>query len=136
MRRIVCVLVVCALSVWVAGTAAAAGGSGPVRRATAASRMSDPAIPSLTCSTPLKLHNGPNQTGTLATVSARGIWINLSSISFDNMTSSFTVGACSVSLASATNGGGALYTRCLSAGCVENTMDLGWDNVISSVYLH
>jgi hypothetical protein len=39
-------------------------------------------------------------------------------------------------LASSTNGNGARYTRCLSAGCVENTMDLGWDNVISSVYLH
>ena len=136
MRRIVCVLMACALTVWMAGTAAAAGGSGPAESATAASRMSDPARPSLNCSSPLTLRNGPNQTGSSATISARGVWINLGSVSFDNMTSSFTVGACSVMMASAANGGGARYPRCLSPGCVENTMDLGWDNVITSVYLH
>lgn len=124
MRRVISVITTCAvMSIVLVGGA-------PVSRAAGGH------APLLTCSTPLTLRNGANQTGTSATVSTRGVWINLSTVSFNNMTSSFTVGACSVSLASATNGGGAHYTRCLSAGCVENTMDLGWDNVISSVYLH
>jgi hypothetical protein len=92
--------------------------------------------PNINCSTPLKLRDGPNQTGTTVSVSARGLWVNLSTVGFDNRTSSFTVGACAVELAPQANGGGNHYTRCLSPGCVENTMLPGWDNVVSSVYLH
>jgi hypothetical protein len=92
--------------------------------------------PTVNCATPLKLHDGTHQSGATAQVSVRGVWVNLSSLGFDNRTSSFTVGSCAVELASAANGGGAWYLRCLSPGCVENTMDLGWNNVISSVYLH
>ncbi len=95
-----------------------------------------PRAPEVSCSTPLVLHDGANQTGASVSVYTRSIWINLSTVSFDNMTSSYTVGACSVDLASGTGGGGSHYTRCLSAGCVENTMDLGWNNTISSVLLH
>src|SRR5262249_41478099 len=50
--------------------------------------------PLATCSTPLKLHDGTNQGGALASVNTRGAWVNLSSLSFDNKTSSYTVGAC------------------------------------------
>ncbi len=90
----------------------------------------------VTCSTPLKLHDGTFQTGATVSVYSRGLWIDLSTVGFDNRTSSYTVGACAVELASAAGGGGAHYTRCLAPGCVENTMDLGWNNVVSSVYLH
>jgi hypothetical protein len=90
----------------------------------------------LSCSTPLRLHDGTYQTGTTVSIYSRGLWINLSTLSFDNMTSSYTVGACAVELAAGSSGGGSHYTRCLSAGCVENVMAAGWDNVISSVYLH
>jgi hypothetical protein len=92
--------------------------------------------PNANCSTPLKLRDGAGQTGTTVSVSVRGLWVNLSSVLFDNRTSSYTVGACSVELAAQANGSGNHYPRCLSAGCVENTMLAGWDNVISSVYLH
>jgi hypothetical protein len=93
-------------------------------------------VPTLNCSTPLKLHAGTSQGGTLVSVYARGLWVNLSTFGFDNMTSSYTVGACAVELAAGAGGGGNHYTRCLSPGCVENSMLPGWDNVISSVFLH
>jgi hypothetical protein len=92
--------------------------------------------PEVACSTPLRLYDGTSLTGTFVSISSRGLWINLSSVSFDNRTSSFKVGACSVDLASANGGGGALYEHCLTPGCEEDTMDPGWNNVISSVFLH
>jgi hypothetical protein len=92
--------------------------------------------PAISCSSPLVLHNGTYQTGTSVAVYARGLWVNLSTVGFDNKTSSYRVGACAVELASGSGGGGVHYTHCLSAGCAEDVMDPGWDNVISSVYLH
>jgi hypothetical protein len=92
--------------------------------------------PVVSCSTPLKLYDGTSLTGGLATVYSRGLWINLSSLSFDNRTSSYKVGACPVELAAGTHGGGSRYPACLFAGCVENIMLPGWNNTISSVYLY
>jgi hypothetical protein len=92
--------------------------------------------PGVSCSSPLVLHDGTYQTGTSVSVYARGLWIDLSTVGFNNKTSSYKVGACAVELASGSGGGGVHYTRCLSAGCVENVMDVGWNNVVSSVYLH
>ena len=129
MRRIGCLFLVSAATVvWLVGPALANAGSG--------AGPGNVGSPALTCSTALKLHDGASQSGATASVSSRGIWINLSSIGFDNRTSSFTVGACAIEMASADNGGGALYETCLTPFCVENTMDPGWNNVISSVYLH
>jgi hypothetical protein len=90
----------------------------------------------LNCGSSLDLYGQPWMAGSEVSIYARGVWINLSSFGFDNATSSYVVGACSVSLASGANGGGSLYPRCLSPGCAEFTMLSGWDNVISSVYLH
>jgi hypothetical protein len=92
--------------------------------------------PSLACSSALQLFDGTNLGGAKVLIYTRGLWIDLSTVSFDNRTSSYKVGACAIELASGPGGGGAHYTRCLSAGCVENVMDLGWNNVVSSVYLH
>jgi hypothetical protein len=94
------------------------------------------ASPDLSCSTPLTLHAGTYQGGATLLVYVRGLWVNLSTYSFDNRTSSFTVGACAVELAAQSGGSGNHYPRCLYAGCVEDVMAAGWDNVISSVYLH
>jgi hypothetical protein len=129
MRRIGCLfLVSAAMVVWLAGPALARAASEVGSRSVGS--------PALTCSTSLKLHDGASQSGALATVSERGIWINLSSLGFDNRTSSFTVGACAIDMAAGVNGGIAHYESCLTPFCVENTMDPGWNNVISSVYLH
>jgi hypothetical protein len=112
--------------------------SSHVAYASVASRHGDVRVdvPNANCSTPLKLRDGPSQSGGMVSVSVRGVWGNLSTVAFDNKTSSYTVGACAVELAALANGGGNHYTRCLNPGCVENTMLPGWDNVISSVYLH
>ena len=92
--------------------------------------------PALACSSPLILYDYTYLGGASFSVYTRGLWINLSGTGFDNRTSSYRVGACAIDLASASNGGGSRYTRCLYAGCVENTMLSGWNNVVSSVYLH
>jgi hypothetical protein len=92
--------------------------------------------PDISCSAPLDLHNWSGQTGTLVSIYSRGLWINLSDLSFNNMTSSYTVGACAIELAANSGGGGSHYARCLYAWCVENVMATGWNNAVSSVYLH
>jgi hypothetical protein len=92
--------------------------------------------PVLTCSTPLTLYDGANRSGANVHIYTRGVWINLSTVSFDNKTSSFKVGACAVELAAQSNGSGNYYPECLYPGCIENTMLSGWNNVISSVYLY
>jgi hypothetical protein len=125
MRRTVCLFtLLVSWSVVVPGIAQASQGSNPK------------GSPTISCSTPLRLHDGTNQTGTTVSIFVRGLWVNLSTVSFDNKTSSYTVGACSVELASGSGGTGSFYTHCLAPGCVENVMDSGWNNVISSVYLH
>ena len=115
--------------------AASAAGNAPAARA-GGSPAGGSARPAATCSTGLTLYNGTNLTGSNVTISTRGAWVNLSSVGFDNKTSSYLVGACAVELASGTGGGGALYTRCLSAWCEEDTLLAGWDNTFSSVYLY
>lgn len=102
----------------------------------ASARVGGKMAPALTCSTPLTLYDLANRSGSSVQVFTRGLWINLSTVSFDNKTSSFKVGACAVDLAPQTNGSGNHYPECLYAGCIENTMLPGWDNTISSVYLH
>jgi len=92
--------------------------------------------PNINCSTPLRLHDGTYQTGTTVSIYVRGLWVDLSTFGFDNRTSSYTVGACAIELASGSGGSGSHYSRCLYAGCVENVMATGWNNVVSSVYLH
>jgi hypothetical protein len=105
-------------------------------RAAALAQEQKTRLPGVSCSTPLKLHDGTNQTGSTVSISVRGIWINLADLGFDNMTSSYTVGACAIDLASLADGGGFRYPRCLSADCVENVMANGWNNVVSSAYVH
>lgn len=92
--------------------------------------------PAVSCSTPIRLYDGTSFTGASVSISQRGTWINLGPLNFDNRTSSFRVGACSVDMASAADGGGALYPTCHNPGCEESSMQPGWNNVISSVFLH
>ena len=129
MRRRSCCVVVCTTMLLVGGGSAVVAAAQPTESV-------HRAAPTATCSTPLKLHDGTNQSGASVSISQRSIWIDLSGLGFDNRTSSFTVGACQVDMSSAAGGRGALYATCLNPGCAENTMDPGWDNVISSVLLH
>jgi hypothetical protein len=92
--------------------------------------------PEVSCSSPLKLYNYTNQGGSSAWIYTRGLWINLSTYSFDNKTSSYRVGACAAELAALSDGDGAHYSGCLDAWCEEDSMSFGWNNITSSVYLH
>jgi hypothetical protein len=123
------------VTVWLTAAAGIADATGPAG-STGSANAREGAAPQLSCSVPLKLYDGTNLTGANVSISERGTWINLGPLGFDNRTSSFKVGACTVDLASLSNGGGALYDTCHNPGCVENTMDPGWNNVISSVYIH
>lgn len=93
-------------------------------------------VPSLNCSSPLRLYDGLNRTGATVSIYTRGLWTNLSGLGFDNRTSSYSVGACAVELASGSGGGGSHYPGCVAAWCVVNSMASGWNNVVSSVYLY
>ena len=89
------------------------------------------------CSTPLRLYDNTFISGDTVSISTRQTWVNLSGgLAFDNRTSSYRVGSCSVVLAAGANGSGSHYPRCLFAGCEEDVMATGWNNVISSVYLN
>jgi hypothetical protein len=96
------------------------------------------ALPTLgvACASPLKLYNYTNQGGSSVWIYTRAVWINLSTYSFDNKTSSYTVGACAAELAALPDGEGARYSGCLEAWCVEDSMSFGWNNITSSVLLH
>jgi hypothetical protein len=92
--------------------------------------------PEVNCSYPLRLYDGLNQKGAWVSVYARGVWVNLSTLGFDNRTTSYIVGACSAEMASGANGGGSHYPGCLSPWCEADSMASGWNNVVSSVYLY
>lgn len=91
--------------------------------------------PLIDCSSPLKLFENTSYGGRELDLYARAVWTNLSDWSFDNQTSSYKVGACSVDLAENANGGGSLYPGTTSAGHNEASMQSGWDNRVSSVWI-
>jgi hypothetical protein len=133
MRKVCCLFAMCMmLSVLLVSEAGAA----PADALSSSDPGASLAGPAVSCSTPLKLYNGTSLAGTSVLIYTRGLWIDLSTVSFDNQTSSFKVGACSIELAAGAGGTGAHYTRCLSAGCTENSMLSGWNNTVSSAYLH
>ena len=93
------------------------------------------ANPDISCSSPLKLFADTSYGGRELDFYDRGFWQNLSDWSFDDQTSSYKVGACSVDLADGANGGSPFYPGDTSAGHNEPSMSSGWDNRISSIYI-
>lgn len=87
------------------------------------------------CSSSLRLYSSTGFGGSVLNLTARGSWLNLSSYGFDNLTSSFIVGACDSFLASGAGGGGSWYPGSTTAGSSAGTMLAGWDNVLSSVLI-
>jgi hypothetical protein len=134
MRRVFCLFAV--TGIVVTGLLVSDAGAAPVDARSFSSQEATLAAPAVACSTPLKLYNGTSLTGTSVSIYTRGLWIDLSTVAFDNQTSSFKVGACAIELAAGAGGTGSHYTRCLSAGCTENSMLSGWNNTVSSAYLH
>lgn len=87
------------------------------------------------CSSPLRLYADGGYGGRELSFYDRGYWQNLGTWSFDNQLSSYKVGACGVFLAENANGGGSWYPGSTGAGHWEPSMQSGWDNRISSIYV-
>ena len=87
------------------------------------------------CSTSLRLYDGTTYTGTVLNLSTRTTVLNLSVYGFDNLTSSYKVGACDSDFYSAASLGGSLYSGNTSAGSQAASMLSGWNNAVSSVFI-
>ncbi len=86
------------------------------------------------CSTGLKLYSAINYGGSELVLYVQASWINLSTYSFSDVTSSYHVGACAVGMAAGTNGSGAAYPGATSAGSSSTNMG-AWNDRVQSVYI-
>ena len=104
--------------------------------ATAASVTAAPATAGV-CSTSMRLYDGASYTGNLLYLSSQGTFLNLANYGFDNITTSYKIGACSSYFYSGASGGGSLYPiQNTEAFDQYPTMLSGWNNALSSVYMN
>lgn len=96
----------------------------------------EPIQPFSVCSTSLRLYDGISYTGTVVNFSTRVTFINLSGYGFDNLTSSYKVGGCSVNMYSKASGGGSSYPGNTAANAQSASMSTGWNNLVSSVFIN
>ncbi len=94
------------------------------------------ALSSVICSSSLRMYDGNTYGGGILYLNTRGVTHNLSSFGFDNVTSSYKVGACSASFFSSPDLGGSVYPGSTAAFAQSPTMAAGWNNVVSSVYIY
>ena len=87
------------------------------------------------CSTALKLYADASFGGLVLSLSTRGTVQNLSTFSFDNVTSSYKVGACNSTFYDGPNAGSPTYPGATTAGASATSMSTGWDNRVSSVLI-
>lgn len=87
------------------------------------------------CSTSVRLYSASSYGGSVLQLYNRGVWHNLSTCGFDNITSSYRIGACSATFADGASGSGSYYPGSTSAGAQASAMVSGWDNRVSSVYI-
>lgn len=92
--------------------------------------------PLAVCASFLRLYDGTSYAGTTISLSTRLTYLNLSAYSFDNLTSSYKVGACDVDLFANASGAGSVYPGATTANSQSPSMSSGWNNVISSVYIY
>lgn len=90
------------------------------------------------CSSPVRLYSSANFGGSALSLYPRQQFLNLANYGFDNITSSFTVGACGSALYPTYPGGG---TQFPGSGAWSSSANMqpnpfqSWDNIISSVYI-
>jgi hypothetical protein len=87
------------------------------------------------CSSNLWLYDGISYGGSVLGIGVRFTVLNLSNYGFDNMTTSYKVGACSSNMWNGASGSGSVYPGNTSAGAQSPNMVTGWNNTISSVYV-
>lgn len=72
----------------------------------------------------------------MLSLSTRYTAINLAPYGFDNVTSSYKVGACRSGFYDGSSGGGSIYPGSTGAGAQAASMASGWDNRVSSVVIN
>ena len=87
------------------------------------------------CSPTLRVYSGTSFGGSVLALSTRLAFVNLSVFSFDNVASSYRVGACSSTFYDGASGGAPTYPGNTSAGASATSMASGWDNRVSSVFI-
>ena len=87
------------------------------------------------CSSSLRLYEYNSYGGRRLSFWDRGYWQNLYLYGFEDMTSSYIVGACPVWLAEHADGGGWWYPGPTYAYAGEPAMQWGWQDTISSIYI-
>ena len=94
------------------------------------------ASPMSTCSTTLRLYRSTGFGGAVLALSTRLAWINLSTYGFNNDTSSYRVGGCAATFAEGASGGTPYYPGPTGAAASASSMISGWDDRVSSVWIH
>ena len=92
-------------------------------------------VPSVNCSTGLKLFKSVNYGGSELVVDVEASWINLSVYGFADAVSSYQVGACTVGMAAGTGGSGTPYPGATSPGSDVPNMGSTWNDRVQSVYV-
>lgn len=87
-----------------------------------------------TCGSDVRLYSAGSYGGTVLNLNLRGVPISLAAYGFDNLTSSYKIGACSAEFYSGYISGP--YPGSTSPGVQSPSMLSGWDNVVSSVYIY
>jgi hypothetical protein len=135
-------------SSWESATACAVTASGAVCFATeremdaylvpaATTATASSVAPALVCSTSMRLYDGASYTGNLLYLSSQGTFLNLGNYGFNNMTTSYKIGACDSYFYSSASGGGSLYPIGNTQAFDQfPTMLVGWNNAVSSVYMN
>lgn len=90
--------------------------------------------PRATCGSYLELRGDTGYNGLVLYLTARGTYIALSGYGFDNITSSYKIGACSARFYDG-GSGSTQYPGSTSAGVWASSMVSGWDNRVSTVYI-
>ncbi len=105
--------------------------------ASTATQVTSGAAAAGVCSTSMRLYDGASYTGNVLWLSSQWTFLNLSNFGFDNMTTSYKIGACSSYFYSGASGGGSLYPiQNTEAFDQYSTMLSGWNNVLSCVYMN
>jgi len=91
---------------------------------------------SVGCSTGLALFQNISYGGRELDIYVTSIWINLSTYSFSDELTSYKVGACSISMTGASNGGGSVYPGATSAGSDVSWIGTAWNDRVQSVYVY
>lgn len=90
--------------------------------------------PMADCSSSVRLYQNTSYGGSVLELKQRGVTISLSPYGFNNVTSSYKIGACNSRFYDTTTGG-TQYTGNTNAGVSATSMVSGWDNRIGSVYI-